>query len=286
MSTPLNRRTRPPKSAPQIEEVGAQQELNFAEIPVPRAANFVRVARLVAGALVLGALSSAGALGLRGYATSSPRLTIKKIDVHTGRVRNGDVIAAESGVHEGDNIFRVDPDAVRRTLLKDPWLSEVVVTRELPSTIRITVKERQGALMVALERVYLATAEGEVFKALEATDPQELPLVVGLTTDHFIRDRAGAERLIRQASELAAAYVDSALDKKYPLQEIHFATDEAMSAIVGKEGLTLRLGTPPFRRKLVQAARVIDETERRSNRADLVLLDNDARPDRVVVRMR
>ncbi len=285
MAPPLNRRTRVQKSAPQVEEVG-QQQLDFNHAAAPKTGRFLRAMRFISGALVLGALSSAGALCLRSYATTSPRLTIKKIEVQGARVRKADVIAAESGVHEGDNIFRVDPDSTRRALLKDPWLGEVIITRELPSTIRIAVKERQAALMVALERVYLATAEGQIFKPLEATDPQELPLVVGLTLDRFTADRAGAERLIRQASELTAAYADSALDKKYPLQEIHFATDEAMSAVVGKDGLTLRLGSPPFRRKLVQAARVIDETERRSNRADLVLLDNEARPDRIVVRMR
>jgi cell division protein FtsQ len=217
---------------------------------------------------------------------SSPRLTVKKIDIQGTRVRSADTLAAESGIKAGDNIFRVEPDACRRALLRDPWLSEVVITRDLPSTIRIVVKERQATLMVALERVYLATAAGQIFKPFEATDPQELPLVVGLTTDQFVRDRAGAERLIRQASELTAAYADSVLDRKYPLQEIHFAPDEAISIVIGKDGLTLRLGGAPFRRKLARAARVIDETERRSNRADLVLLDNDARADRVVVRMR
>ncbi len=285
MAPPLNRRLRPRASVPfaDADEHGAGLSECTKPRPVP---HWLRVGRFLLGLVVLGALSSAGALGLRRYATSSPRLTVKKIDIQGMRVRSADTLSMESGVKEGDNIFRVDPDACRRALLRDPWLSEAVITRQLPSTIRIVVKERQAALMVALERVYLATAEGQIFKPLEPTDPQELPLVAGLTTDQFARDRAGAERLIRQASELTAAYADSVLERKYPLQEIHFATDEAISAVIGKDGITLRLGAPPFRRKLVQAARVIEETDRRSNRADLVLLDNDARPDRVVVRMR
>ena len=46
------------------------------------------------------------------------------------------------------------------------------------------------------------------------------------------------------------------------------------------------LGGPPFRRKLEQAARVVAELDRRGAKAETIMLDNDARPERVVVRMR
>jgi cell division protein FtsQ len=56
--------------------------------------------------------------------------------------------------------------------------------------------------------------------------------------------------------------------------------------VVGKSGLELVLGGPPFRRKIDQAARVVAELDVRGARADAIMLDNDARPERVVVRMR
>jgi cell division protein FtsQ len=56
--------------------------------------------------------------------------------------------------------------------------------------------------------------------------------------------------------------------------------------IVGKDGLSLALGAAPFRRKLEEAGRVIAETDRRGSRASAIMLDDDARPERVVVRTR
>jgi cell division protein FtsQ len=50
--------------------------------------------------------------------------------------------------------------------------------------------------------------------------------------------------------------------------------------------MQLVLGGPPFRRKLEQAARVVAELDKRGSKADAIMLDNDARPERVVVRMR
>jgi cell division protein FtsQ len=50
--------------------------------------------------------------------------------------------------------------------------------------------------------------------------------------------------------------------------------------------MQVALGTGPFRRKLQQAARVVAELEKRGAKADAIMLDNDTRPERVVVRMR
>jgi hypothetical protein len=52
------------------------------------------------------------------------------------------------------------------------------------------------------------------------------------------------------------------------------------------EVLALHMGAPPYRRKLEQATRVVAELDRRGAKADSFMLDNEARPDRVVVRMR
>ena len=56
--------------------------------------------------------------------------------------------------------------------------------------------------------------------------------------------------------------------------------------VVGRGAMQLVLGGPPFRRKLDQAARVVAELDKRGAKADSIMLDNDTRPERVVVRMR
>ena len=60
----------------------------------------------------------------------------------------------------------------------------------------------------------------------------------------------------------------------------------AFTLVVGKQGIALELGDAPFRRKLDEAARVIAELEKRNTKADTIMLDNEARPERVVVRVR
>jgi cell division protein FtsQ len=93
-------------------------------------------------------------------------------------------------------------------------------------------------------------------------------------------------RSIKRALDLADEYDRSAMAQRSPLQEVHVADDGGFSLVVGRSGLSLALGSPPFHRKLDEAARVVAELDRRGAKAGAILLDNEAHPERVVVRMR
>jgi cell division protein FtsQ len=93
-------------------------------------------------------------------------------------------------------------------------------------------------------------------------------------------------RTIRRAIDLAAEFERIPLAKRAPLEEVHVEADGVYSLVVGRSAIELVLGAPPFRRKLEQAARVVAELDKRGAKADAIMLDNDTRPDRVVVRMR
>jgi cell division protein FtsQ len=132
----------------------------------------------------------------------------------------------------------------------------------------------------------LATADGKPFKRADLGDPVDLPVVTGVRPESLAEDREGATRTIRRAIELSAEFERSEIGARLPLQEVHVAPDGTFALVVGRVAMQVVLGGPPFRRKLEQAARVVAELERRGARADAILLDNDTRPDRVVVRMR
>jgi cell division protein FtsQ len=222
----------------------------------------------------------------RRHVMTSPRFAVTEIDVLGHDRRTADAIAAESGVTAGANVFSLDLDGARARILADPWISQATLARRLPGTILIQVTERKPAALVALRDTYLATAEGEPFKKLEPGDPVDLPLVTGLRQEALDDDREGTMRTIRRAIDLAAEYDHGSLSRRAPLEEVHVDTDGTFAVVVGRNALQLVLGGPPFRRKLDQAARVVAELDKRGAKADSIMLDNDSRPERVVVRMR
>jgi len=287
---PSNRRIAPPK-LPDVVDIGDAAE-GMATLPAGadgkgrRAPWLAAAARTALGfALVIG-VSWAVAAAARSYVMTSPRFAVTEIVIRGAKLRSEDFVAREAGLEKGKNVFLLDLDQAHAELARDPWLRDVALARRLPGTILVQVTEREAAAIVALGESYLASREGEVFKRLEPGDPSDLPVITGLGADAVADDREGVARSIRRALDLAGDYEHGPLGSKAPIQEIHLASDGTTTLIVGKAGLALALGDPPFRKKLDEAARVIGELERRGAKADAILLDNEARPERVVVRMR
>ena len=281
--TPENRRVLPSAPSPEEPSRLARDRVERG----PKGGGVASAFRALVGVVLVVGASGAVAWIARRHVLHSARFAVSAIDVGGNAQRSAAAVVAESGLEIGSNVFAVDLNAARaRILAADPWIADATLARRLPSTIGIQVTERRAAALVALGDTYLATPEGEPFKKLEPDDALDLPLVTGIRPQQFTEDREGGLQTVRRAMDLAAEYGRGPLAKRAPLEEIHVEPDGAFSLIVGRSAMQLVLGAPPFRRKLDQATRVVAELDRRGARADAIMLDNDSRPERVVVRMR
>jgi cell division protein FtsQ len=245
------------------------------------------LARVVLGVALVAGASVGAAWGAKTYVTKSPRFVIKTVTVEGASRLTPDGVARAGGVAVGQNVFALDLESARAKIEHEPYVAHATVTRKLPSTVAIQITEREPALLVSIgESLYLATREGEIFKELADGDPTDLPLVTGIAPDMVARDREGATLLVRRALDVADELGKTNITKRYPLQEIHLDKDGTVEAVVGREAISLVLGTAPFKGKLEEADRVLAELAKRKSNAAVVFLDGSANPDRVVVRMR
>jgi cell division protein FtsQ len=295
---PANRRLRRSKTKPVIE---APDELAIglppfddsafrppgavlAEVAPPYWKEAIRSAALVV--VTLGAAFSC-VWGLVRYTRTSPRFSVRVLEVHGNARRSADEIIKQAGVAAGQNIFTTDLEAARAAVLDDPWIETAALLRRLPSTITIDVTEREAAALVAVgPDLYLSTRQGELFKKPEFLDPADLPVVTGIGPDNVAIDRAGVVSAIKRALDLVGEYERTPPAKTMPVQEVHVEDDGSLVLSVGKDAVELRLGKGPYRRRLEQASRVLAELPRRGVVAEVVFLDSEAHPERVVVRMR
>jgi cell division septal protein FtsQ len=194
-----------------------------------------------------------------------------------------------SGLSPGKNIFSVDPDEAGRRIAEHPWIAAAKVRRRLPSHVDIEVVEREAIAILRAGGLYLVDAEGEVFKPLESGDPVDLPVITGVDQNRYREDRPGAREDLREALALLRLYGESGLATRWPLSEVHLEQDGALSLYTVEEGTHVRLGRPPFRRKLRRLARLMRELRERRAVADYVYLeesDDHVQPDRAVVHLR
>lgn len=243
----------------------------------------VAVLRALGGVLAVVGVAGVVAWGARRYVTTSPRFAVQQIVVRGARLRAPAELAAEAGLAPGENVFLLDLDRAQRRLAADPWLARATLSRRLPGTVHVDVEERQAAALVAAGDTFLATAAGEVFKKLEPGDPDDLPVVTGVERAAIDGDPEGVARTVRRALDVAGDFESSPLAAHGRLEEVHVSTT-GLSVVIGKGGLEIVLGNPPYRRKLEQASRALAELGKRGGKPEVLLLDDDARPDRVIAR--
>ncbi len=233
-------------------------------------------------ALTVGTL----AWGVHRYARTTPRFGIVHLEVEgTKRLSREDVLLA-AGVKKGKNLFSLDIPAAEKALVASPWISSARITRRLPSTVRLQVVERDPrAILVLQGKSFLVSSDGVPFKELGQGDPYDFPLITGISTTELTRDRrAELERLSRTLA-LLAKYDELSLARSHPVQEVHLADTGAASLVVGDSGTTLHLGESPWKQKLLRAERVLSKARRAGGTPEIVFLDNEAHPERVVVRV-
>jgi len=269
----------PPEATTTTLRPPAQRKKRFDKVP--------RALSLLAGVSVVLAASIGVAWGARRYIMTSPRFAIRTVLVEGNHRMTADSVAGAGGVTVGRNIFDLDLDNSGLSISNEPWIEKATVSRTLPSTVRINVVEREAWAMASIGgELYLVTREGDPFKRVAENDPIDLPVVTGISAEKVANDRSGVVSAFRRALDVVEDMDRAGISKRYPIQEVHLERDGTFVMTIGKEGSSLYLGQTRFREKIEQAQRVLVELSKRKANPSVIFLDNEAHPERVVVRMR
>jgi cell division protein FtsQ len=243
--------------------------------------------KLCVGLAVVVAASTAVAYSLHRYALTTTRFGIRDVDLQGAKRLSPDEVKSLAGIELGKNLFAFDTRAAEDHLLQNPWVSSAHVVRRLPNALRVEISERDAAAIAVLgDRPFLVTSDGEPFKEVKPEDPSDLPLITGVSAGDWARDRIGAEERLRTGVDLIRQYERLSMAKVHPAEEVNLAASGYTVLTVGQKGIALELGRAPYARKLAMAAEVVGELGAKGRTPGMVFLDNEAHPERVVVRMR
>jgi len=229
-----------------------------------------------------------GALALRAWALASPTFALEAVSF-TGLARAGrPELLKLGGLSAGQNLFALDVDQLERSLQAHPWVRAVEVTRHFPSAVSVTVEEHVPAALVVLGELYVLDDQGEPFKRVAPSDALDLPLVTGLDREAYMADESGARERFRRALEVARAYAAALPARRERLSELHLSAQGESLTLVSATGQEVRLGAGEgevLEQKLQRLARVRTELAERGLTAEVIHLDNRARPGRVAVKL-
>ena len=263
------------------------------------ALEFSRAARAKAIAIaalrVLSACSLSALLGVgavQGYrwATRAPFFALRDVQVRGNQHARSDELIARSGLFPGQNLFRVDLAAAARGVESSPWVLAASVSRQLPSSIELEVREHVPVARVLLgSGDYFSDAEGKLFKRVAADDDapeRALPLVSGISRDDWDARREESLGQLKAALALISDWREAGLSRD-ELIEVRRDPDGAFTALSHQGQLVqeVRVGRGPFAANLHRLARVRLELQRRAAQASRIDLDNPARPDEVAAQI-
>ncbi len=240
---------------------------------------FFKLVGLLAGSCALFFGTIEGARWLR----TTPRLGLEHVTV-TGHDEATDVeLARLAGLALKQNLLAMDVPAMERAIAGHPWIRSVSIERRLPSSLTITVEEHRALALLASSELYLVNEEGEPFKRLKAGEPYDLPLITGLDREVFGDDRERALASLREAVAFIEAWKAHGALAAVPLSEVHLHP-EGITAVMN-DGLEAEFGEGGWPEKLTRLATVRRELHERALNAEVVRLDNRARPSWVAVKL-
>ncbi|MDB2391119.1 cell division protein FtsQ/DivIB [Alphaproteobacteria bacterium] len=113
-------------------------------------------------------------------ATSKAGLSLQYIQVRGRAHTPKDILLAATDLRLGDPILGINIDAIHKRISAIGWVEDVIVERRMPSTIRISIRERlpMGLLQTA-DKHQLIDAHGVIIKGANASDFTHLPVVAG-----------------------------------------------------------------------------------------------------------
>jgi cell division septal protein FtsQ len=211
------------------------------------------LAAQAAAMLLLAALA-----GWAGYARvmASERLRVGKVEVRGSRFLSDQEVRELLGSAVGDNILGLDIEALKARLRSSPWVADAAISRALPDTLRVEIRERAPLALAEAEQLQLMDEDGTLIEPYgPRTAAFDLPIVRGLkgASAEVLRDRAQrAGGLLRDLGELSAE-----------VSEVDVEAAGELKVVLRGAGEVLRMGGPPYRGKLQTYLELREDLNRR-----------------------
>lgn len=251
-----------------------------------RAATWLR--RWAAGASVLvAALVLSGALLLGGFSAlaGSGMFLVRKAEVTgTSHLSRLEVLSA-ARVGDSSNLLALPVGKLERRVSALPWVAEASVSRRLPDTVRIKVREKKPRVLALVAgRLHCLDGHMTPFAVVDAGAAPDLPVITGLTpADLASPDDETADLLALAASVLHLVEAGKAAGDGR-LSELHLDRVNGLSLVFEGMPPVVRLGFDNLGRALSRLTPVAADLKRRGELDRALIIDLQA-PDRAVVRL-
>jgi cell division protein FtsQ len=209
-----------------------------------RRRGFATRALLALQVLAVALLALAGAWTAWQKVFASDRLRVGRLEVRGSHFLSEGEVRELVGHAVGESILALDIEALKARLRSSPWVADATVTRALPDTVRVEIRERVPLALAELDRLYLMDEDGGLIDIYgPRTGAFDLPIVRGLVG---VEEESRRERA-RRAGALLADLAELGSE----ISEVYVEPSGDLRVVLRGPGEVLLFGDPPYRQRLV-----------------------------------
>jgi cell division protein FtsQ len=249
------------------------------------------VLRLMLGGVKLSGLLTllllVSAIFVSGYATATHSAYFRTESIQvSGNQRIGrDEILSQAGIKEGENLLAINLHVARERLMAHSWISSARISRDIPESITIQVKEHAPIAVLDMGRKFLLNAQGRIFKEFDESDPSHLPLVTGISYMDISLGDDPLSTSMQAALELLEICRSNNGALPYDeIAELHMDKEIGATLVTQNDQRRIKFGFGEFTTKNQRLKQILPVLENNSQWCEFQILDA-INPDRVVVQL-
>ncbi len=242
------------------------------------------IVKIGTGLLLVATMSFAFIFGYDLF-TQSDYFGTQKIKVKGCERLDRQEVIDQAKLELGMNIFSVNLATTRKRLLAHPWIAEADVSREIPESIYIRIREHEPLAVIDMGRKFLLNRKGEIFKEWHLADPASLPFVYGLSfSDLNVGSRPVNRPFKAVMSVLKLGLQSNSIMANRNIKSIHVDKDIGLTVYAANRLGALKLGYGDYSDKYKRLEEVLSYLEQKEQISAMKSIDLN-NPDRIVVNL-
>ena len=211
-------------------------------------------------------------------------LTVSNVVVEGNRIVEANEILQLSHVKKGSPMYELDLAAVQRDVASNFFIKDVMVERDLPSTIRVTVLERAPIVMINRSDIIYLDQDGIVLPHSISKETFDLQILSGIPADAPMKTGSTmASSDVQEALLILAAAKSVSRELYHLISEVRLRNGGDIVLYAAESGVPILFGHGEVASKMVRLEKFWSEVVRDRGAQNLQYVDLRF-DDQVVVR--
>jgi cell division protein FtsQ len=187
---------------------------------------------------------------------------------------------------QSENIIEINISNIQQQLIRDPWIASAHVYRTFPNLLSIEILEKIPLATLLFQEPLIIDTQGRVIKKQTLSDPQNLPVVTGVSYADLSPDNAPvSQKMIIILRVLTEKKQTLGLPQTMDISHVHIDTHFGITVWLNQADheMEILLGADSFQKKFYRLRKILTffQYQNKDQQIEYIDINN---LDRIIVR--